>query len=818
MEPSESKTMNKHIDPTGQLLIPDRDALTEFIKVIFLRADPTGFVSLRAFPNDKGKVLFVEPIALNDPQLIDVVVERARQAAQWPRGAVFCPPICTFKDGKDAKETNIKEGVVLTVECDAAPIEAERILTELLGLPTATVVSGGVSINPDTGEIEKRLHLHWRLKVPTRTAEEHAKLKMARALASKLVLGDSSSDTIVHPLRWPGSWHTKALPFLAYVSVQSGNEIDLDETLTLLKSVSATLEEARQVDEQFAGDKPSREVLEDALDHIPNNNADRHWWLKICGACKDAFGEDGRDLWLKFSSKYEKSDPDEDARVWDTMEEKAPGQRKATYKTLIWEARKNGWSMPDEEAVPVDLWGAFPPPELPQGLLPNELENWAREKAGVMGVDPAALAVMGLVVCAAAIPDHVKVKVKRFDMWHESARLWVGVIGDPSAKKTPAQREAVRPLREIDGELVQKYLEEKAEYDGLDKEEKKSRPRPLNRGKILNDTTVEAAQELLRDNPEGVLCEQDELSGWFGNMDRYNGKGGGDRAFWLQAFNGGSYSVRRVGRGVSQIPNLSVCLLGGIQPDKMREAVSASADDGLIQRLLAVVLRAGMKGRDEKTFDLWQRYNDLIVKLSRLGTAVVTFDDGAQIYREELEERHLELQALETIDKKLATHIAKYDGIFARLALTFHCIETAKTGDVAPVVSKDTAVRAGRFLHEFFLPHSMHFYIDLMGFSGDHDRLGAVASFILVKGLTKITMRDVRRGVHEMRKGSTKDAEEVMNKLCGLGWLTAVERGWTVNPAVHTAFAAKAADEAKRKKALQKVMQQAFSERRKEKR
>jgi hypothetical protein len=197
---------------------------------------------------------------------------------------------------------------------------------------------------------------------------------------------------------------------------------------------------------------------------------------------------------------------------------------------------------------------------------------------------------------------------------------------------------------------------------------------------------------------------------------------------------------------------------------------------------------------------------------------VVKFDDGAQTYREELEERHLELQALEAIDKKLATHIAKYDGIFARLALTFHCIETAKTGGVAPIVSKDTAVRAGRFLHEFFLPHSMHFYIDLLGFSGDHDRLGAVASFILVKGLPKITMRDVRRGVHEMRKGSTKDAEEVMSKLCGLGWLSAVERGWTVNPAVHVAFATKAAEEAKRKKALQKVMQQAFLERRRERR
>jgi hypothetical protein len=355
-----------------------------------------------------------------------------------------------------------------------------------------------------------------------------------------------------------------------------------------------------------------------------------------------------------------------------------------------------------------------------------------------------------------------------------------------------------------------------AAYEALDKEERKSVSRPLNRGKILNDTTIEAAQELLRDNPEGVLCEQDELSGWFGNMDRYSGKGGGDRAFWLQAFNGGSYSVRRVGRGILQTKNLSISLLGGIQPDKMREVVSAASDDGLIQRLLVIVLRHGAKGRDENTYDLWQQYNDLIVRLSRLGAVVVRFDEGAQAFREELEDRHLELQALEAIDKKLATHIAKYDGIFARLALTFHCIETAKTGNVGPVVSKDTAVRAGRFLHEFFLPHAMHFYIDLLGFSGDHDRLGAVAGFILAKKLTKITIRDVRRSVREMRKVSTKDAEEIMSKLCGLGWLTAGEKGWTVNAAVHVAFAAKADEEAKRRRALQKVMQRDFSDRRRE--
>jgi hypothetical protein len=68
---------------------------------------------------------------------------------------------------------------------------------------------------------------------------------------------------------------------------------------------------------------------------------------------------------------------------------------------------------------------------------------------------------------------------------------------------------------------------------------------------LLQDTTIEATQDILKDSPNGVLCFQDELSGWFGSMDKYSNARGAakDRAFWLEAFNGAPYSVHRVGRG-----------------------------------------------------------------------------------------------------------------------------------------------------------------------------------------------------------------------------------------------------------------------------
>ena len=53
-----------------------------------------------------------------------------------------------------------------------------------------------------------------------------------------------------------------------------------------------------------------------------------------------------------------------------------------------------------------------------------------------------------------------------------------------------------------------------------------------------------------------------------------------DRGFWLQAFNGGPYIVDRISRKSGLIPNLSVSLLGGIQPEPLRRIADEAVDDG----------------------------------------------------------------------------------------------------------------------------------------------------------------------------------------------------------------------------------------------
>jgi hypothetical protein len=467
-------------------------------------------------------------------------------------------------------------------------------------------------------------------------------------------------------------------------------------------------------------------------------------------------------------------------------------------------------------ADPVDLWAKFDPPGLPRSTLPDVIERFAYEQGRAMGADMAGIAVSALAVCAAAIPDKVKLQVKRHNAgWLESARLWIALVGPPSSMKSPTMAVAARPLRRMDADMARQQAEERSRYDKLPREEKAEAKPPKQARLVLQDTTVEAAQEILRDSPDGVLCYQDEMSGWFGAMDKYSGTRGSakDRAFWLEAFNGAPYSVQRIGRGSVFIENLSISLIGGIQPEPIRKIAEDSVDDGLLQRLLPVMLKPAIEGCDEEESPVISEYGAMIGRLRHLDEIVLRFDHGAQAYRQELERKHLWLQSCETIHRKLAAHIGKYNGIFARLCVVWHCAEHAAFGKVPPEISEGTARRAGGFLHRFLLPHAVAFYAGVLGLSSDHDSLTAVAAYILAHKLTKITNRDVKRGDRIMGRLDPHQIEAVFEQLEALGWIDRVTgprptapSHWAVNQVVHEKFAERAKAEAERRASDRKMI------------
>jgi hypothetical protein len=319
---------------------PDRAQIERFVNALFAHAGEGGYVSLRAFYDDKKSGVFdIRPVLLNGGGLgpvIDAAADLAKDAL-WPsRAIVVCPPIASFR-GNKADEANLLEAYALSVECDSAPNAARATLSAILSRPTLAVASGGEWADPDTGEVQPKLHLHWRLAEVAQTPEEHARLKRARALACELVGADPSNNTAVHPIRWPGTAHRKNLDerrLCRIVEENAETEIALEDALERLEQAAGVRQQYAQASTEPAAPKAEgnlsgfdfnirpngggmgRELLMRAAELIPNQDCDWHHWNTVGMAfwAETGGSADGLAAFDAWSRKSGKHDPAETAK------------------------------------------------------------------------------------------------------------------------------------------------------------------------------------------------------------------------------------------------------------------------------------------------------------------------------------------------------------------------------------------------------------------------------------------------------------------------------------------------------------------------
>lgn len=382
--------MNAHQPLFGDpVLTADRDEMKRFVATAFARCGGlTGWVALRAFAHEGGRPA-ENRWAPFDAGLVDYAASVATGVAglRGAQRAVFSPPVCIFGDmmqtnpkGVDhrvATAANVVCGPCLAVEIDERPSGSLALLEGVLGPATIVVESGGrwgSSALIDNVSTEPKLHAYWRLGRPAVGAEALGELRLARALACRLVDGDATAVSVAHPMRWPGSWHTKnadAPVLCRVVGGDAARDVELGWCVSELRAAvaAAGLDEGGLGSAARAGRMGfktpvewGRADLDVAAALMPNEDLGWAEWSKVGMAMFDAShgSVDGLEAFHAWSEKSEKYDADGVDERWSHWRVSPPTELSAG--TLLHRIHKEDPHFMVARDV-ADLWFEEPPVE-----------------------------------------------------------------------------------------------------------------------------------------------------------------------------------------------------------------------------------------------------------------------------------------------------------------------------------------------------------------------------------------------------------------------------------------------------------------------
>lgn len=385
-----------------------------------------------------------------------------------------------------------------------------------------------------------------------------------------------------------------------------------------------------------------------------------------------------------------------------------------------------------------------PAPTLPlRDVLGLRLAQWVEDAAKAKGAPPDYVFAALLAVAGATIGNARW--VSPWPSWSEPPVIWSMCIGLPSAGKSPAidaalqpLQAAERPLREA-AEVEAKAWAEKAELAKLTeatwKEVAKSaikegktppdRPKEADAGPaphvprlVVNDGTIERLGDILARQPRGTLQMRDELAGWLEAMNRYSG--GGDRQFWLEAFGGRGFTVERMSREPLTIDRLTVGVVGGIQPDRLKSLLFRADDDGLLARFLPIwpnpaPLRRPQAWADEALIDrALARLLALKMVTDEQGETRPWFIPFAEEARSLMDDFRLAVRGWEAeAEGLMLSFVGKLPGLAARLSLVLGCLDHAADDAEEPKeITPSEFGRAAHLVEAYVLPMARRAYAD----------------------------------------------------------------------------------------------------------
>ena len=477
---------------------------------------------------------------------------------------------------------------------------------------------------------------------------------------------------------------------------------------------------------------------------------------------------------------------------------------------------------------PNKIESEIPPVQiLEDKLIPEPFKFWLSDVSYRMQTPKDFSVSTALVIIGSLIGSGCSIKPKRLDDWEVIPNVWGACIGRPSVVlKSPSMKEPMNLLERIQAEYGEKYGADKAgaEFDNLTNKamiddvkvrlskaakgngkdgvvnaddmqklkadymelSQNTEPEATRRLFKTNETSVQSMTLLQVQNERGILVFRDELTGLLAKWDTEQGSD--ERAYFLEGWNGnGSYTDVKIGRGLTEAPNICISLMGGIQPDKLARyqyQANKGHNDGLVQRLQLAVWPDEPKGwqlvdtkpnKAEK-----QRAYDIMKALAELdftqygatkgeydSRPFFRFDDAGQtIFNDWL----TELQTIKIKKEEnplMVEHFGKYRSLMPSLALIFHCIDIADGKIKGSVTAKSArlAVSWCKYLES----HARRIYA--MAASPEHEAAVRLSEKIKTKCLpSPFTARLIQqKGWHGLK--DKVDIEAACNILIEENWL-----------------------------------------------
>ena len=439
---------------------------------------------------------------------------------------------------------------------------------------------------------------------------------------------------------------------------------------------------------------------------------------------------------------------------------------------------------------PAQLLDPTPTPPFPNDFLPGALGEFAAQQAYDLQVPIDFVAIPLLIAAAMAVGKEFRMAPKTYASWTERACLWGGIIGHVGDGKTPSFNAALAPIWSLQTKfrdefrpLLEAHEEKVRLAKAIDKQWQKdvakalakgdqpperpegARPpdKPTPRQLITNDATQEKIAELMQQNPRGIMLYRDELSGWFRSFNQY--RPGADEQFFLQCHAGGPWLQHRKSGDII-IPDVYLNICGGFQPDVVAEVLArrpGKADSGMAARFSLLVWPDPISrkwvdntpDRETRSRVIW-----LFTKLlnndpeafvgPRLEGAThfppLRFTpEGHEIFHAWYIAHHRLQETLDR-DAPLKGHFAKFDGLFASLALVHHLVRHALGEPVEPArVDAHTAGAVRDFIDGYLRAHAGKIYRHLgrdPGFEGAK----RIAQWIVNNpDITSFTARQISR-------------------------------------------------------------------------